>query len=177
MKALIATLVLAISAPAFADFGKLIGAIAEGIEQGQAANSQAAFGGGYHDHRPGPGPGGPGPGYPGYPTNRGRLECNASDKGWEEHWFGHSSCMECLQKHGGCIETCQEVRQIYTCRFQAESRDGRGESFEATSDDRRYAEWESENRCYRAGNRYCRYIGCETRDQKEVVSRRDCGPK
>lgn len=169
---------LAVSAMGTSAFANDLGDFLSGIAKASAEmNRSPREPDRFPGARPGrPGPGRPGPGRPGpgYP-DRGRLECSATDKGWEEHWGGHYDCRECLEKHDGCIETCQEVRTVYSCQF--EGQDGRGtrESFAATSDDRRQAEYEAEDRCYRAGYRNCRYQGCNTSEDRDVVSRRDCG--
>lgn len=113
-------------------------------------------------------PGRPGPYDPGR-NDRPQISCSARDNGWEEHWGGHSSCRECLAKHGNCIETCQE--RFYTC--EAEGTDYRGYrvTIEARGGSRYSTEREAVNRCqYRYDN--CRIKQC--RETNETVSRRSC---
>lgn len=40
------------------------------------------------------------------PREQVSVSCSARDTGWEEHFFGHANCGECLQKHDNCNETC-----------------------------------------------------------------------
>lgn len=71
---------------------------------------------------------GPGDGrrYPG----RQEITCNASDRGWEEHWGGHRSrgfdlrrleenaCADCRKKHGKCTVHCVTEEFRCTARFK-----------------------------------------------------------
>jgi hypothetical protein len=54
----------------------------------------------------------------------GRLNCVASDEGWEEHWGGHGggpseirACRECLAVHGGCRFSCSTEQFRCTAQF------------------------------------------------------------
>ncbi|MGE0615264.1 MAG: hypothetical protein AB7P04_06460 [Bacteriovoracia bacterium] len=127
-------------------------------------SAQSAFamgGGGGSSPAPGPGPGG----------GFGHAHCSASDKGWEEHFGGHSNCGDCLAKHGGCIERCY----VTSYRCIAEGQDVRGitQTFEANS--RRSgsdARQEALDRCYYSRMSGCRIQTCDTDDQ--LISSRSC---
>ncbi|MCX5784474.1 MAG: hypothetical protein NTX59_02165 [Elusimicrobia bacterium] len=54
----------------------------------------------------------------------GRMNCVASDMGWEEHWGGHGggpselrACQECLQVHGDCRFSCSVEQFRCTAQF------------------------------------------------------------
>lgn len=125
-------------------------------------------------HRPGPQyphqpPHVPGPGY-GYPAPA-RVVCNATDRGWEEHGGGHSSCGSCLQHHGRCIETCKQV--TYLCEVEGTNYYGARSVFRAIGVDRYAAESEARRKCeWNRDMRFCQTLSCRT--QEDVVSRRDC---
>lgn len=111
----------------------------------------------------------PGPGY-GYPAPA-RVVCSASDRGWEEHMSGHSSCGACLQHHGRCIETCKEV--TYLCEVEGTNYRGVRSVFRAVGVDRYAAESEARRKCeWNRDMRSCYTLRCNT--QENVVSRRDC---
>lgn len=126
-------------------------------------------------HRPGPGYGRPVPPPPYYPTPDyqapARVSCSASDKGWEEHWGGHSSCGSCLQHHGNCIETCKEISEM--CEVEGTDYYGRPAIFRAVGVDRYAAESEARRKCeWNRDMRYCRTISCSSQDR--VISTRRC---
>lgn len=134
--------------------------------------------------RPGPGPGPvrPGPPGPGYPPGRPgypppppphygeRITCTYQDEGWEEHWRGHSSCGECLSRHGNCLEVC--TAEFEVCDVDTEDWNGRRWVEHVRGRDR----WEAEDRarslCYSRNYRYCQVIRCNP--QQERVSTRSC---
>lgn len=100
---------------------------------------------------------------------RSDLRCSAADKGWEEHFGGHRTCGECLQKHGKCVETCS--LDYYDC--EAQGRDSRGASIvvSGSGEDRFEAERNALRRC----DRYftgCSVSSCSSKSQ--TVSRKDC---
>lgn len=127
-------------------------------------------GGGY------PGHGGGGGWYP--PGNGGgwggggnRVTCSASDRGWEEHFGGHSDCNSCLRKHGQCVETCstQSYRSI------AEGLDYRG--YRMTVEARGDSQYQTEREAFERCARMYRYSNCHivsTSPETEIVSRRSC---
>ncbi|WP_413558649.1 hypothetical protein [Bdellovibrio sp. HCB209] len=108
----------------------------------------------------------PGRGGPSYGRN---VTCSATDKGWEEHWGGHSDCNSCLKKHGSCTETCSAEYYSTTVK----GRDYRG--YEMTVESRGASRYEAEREALRSCNyKYsdCRVIS--TNSQSETVSRRSC---
>lgn len=121
--------------------------------------------------RPGPGrPSDPGrypqPGRPGY----GNIQCTAQDNGWEEHWGGHSTCGECVRKHGNCIETCS--RNYYVCQVEGIDRNGRRYISEGRAESRYQAEDDAMRACYYYRYQNCRVTSCN--QNSETVSRRSC---
>ncbi|WP_255490074.1 hypothetical protein [Bdellovibrio sp. KM01] len=97
------------------------------------------------------------------------VTCSATDKGWEEHWGGHSDCHSCLKKHGSCTETCSA--NYYATK--AEGVDYRG--YKMTIESRGDTRYEAEREALRACNR--RYSECKivsSTSQSETVSRRSC---
>ena len=50
----------------------------------------------------------PGPVYPPRPGDN----CQAFDRGHEEHYRGHDSCRSCLRYHGDCVERCESSQVI-----------------------------------------------------------------
>ena len=103
---------------------------------------------------------------------RGRYEnvvCSAEDKGWEEHWGGHSSCDVCLSKHGECVESCHE--QSYRCTAEGSDQTGSTQTFQAQDITRWRAEDEALYRCQRYLYN-CRITSCQ--EEQQLVSRRDC---
>ncbi len=106
---------------------------------------------------------------------RGVITCSAADRGWEEHWTGHADCRECLRKHGECIESCEQTFNYRACKFEGRDRTGRTQMFEGQDEDRRQAELEAENKCFRAGYRDCRFVRCDLNQERELISRRSCG--
>ncbi len=118
------------------------------------------------------------PGRPGRPDRPGRddryVVCHAEDNGWEEHRGGHQSCFECLSYHDGCTETCERIDDQYECIFDGRRPDGRTLPFTGVSADRRTAENDAENQCYRAGFRDCRYVRCDRRSNSDVISQGQC---
>ncbi|MGE0762105.1 MAG: hypothetical protein AB7N80_02385 [Bdellovibrionales bacterium] len=117
------------------------------------------------------------PGRPGRPDRpgRGQIFCTASDNGWEEHSRGHLSCRECLREHGSCTETCEERIDMMQCQYDGRARDGRFATFTGRGEDRREAEMDAENQCWRAGYRDCRYVRCDWVQERGRSIRRDCG--
>ncbi|MCM2349864.1 MAG: hypothetical protein NDI69_07570 [Bacteriovoracaceae bacterium] len=114
-----------------------------------------------------PAPHRPGPGYP----SPGRVSCSASDRGWEEHWSGHSSCGACLQHHGDCVETCKETTQL--CEVEGQDYRGGIAIFRAVGVDRWSAESEARRKCeWNRNMRYCRTIRCTSQDR--TISTRRC---
>lgn len=101
---------------------------------------------------------------------RPNVVCSAADKGWEEHWGGHRTCAECLQKHGTCIETCS--LEYTTC--EAVGTDSLGNSFtvRGSGSDRWEAERNAVRHCER-NFRSCRSSSCNSKS--ETVSRTRCG--
>lgn len=103
--------------------------------------------------------------------SRGRISCSASDSKWEEHWSGHSSCGDCLQDHGKCVEKCYEAREI--CEVQGTDYDGRTMTFSARGPDRYTAESEARRQCeWSYGMRSCIVTSC--RSDNLLVSSRSC---
>jgi len=111
---------------------------------------------------------------------RGRLECTASDRGWEEHWGGHRDCRECLRKHGKCVEKC------YINEFVATA-EGYNHGYRYTEMASGDSRWEAERRAIRRcemrgdrgrrgrhgrDNNRCRVINVESR--KNLYSNRNC---
>ncbi|KYG63207.1 hypothetical protein AZI86_16010 [Bdellovibrio bacteriovorus] len=101
---------------------------------------------------------------------RPNVTCSAADDGWEEHWRGHKTCEECLQKHGKCNETCE--LEYYTC--EATGTDALGSSFtvKGSGDDRWEAERNARAHCDR-NFRNCSVGSCNSKS--ETVSKRRCG--
>jgi hypothetical protein len=101
---------------------------------------------------------------------RGNYECSASDDGWEEHWGGHSSCSECLSKHGGCHETCYE--EYYECTAEGTNDSG----FTRQVTERGESEWRTEDRavdsCRYERLQNCHSKGCNR--EREKVSTHSC---
>lgn len=115
----------------------------------------------------------PGYGRPGYGSGGGystpQVTCSASDTGWEEHWSGHSTCSDCLRKHGKCRETCRTT--VYSC--EAQGIDYRGYAMNVFGRD--YSRWDAERQALRSCQRYyrnCRVVQCTT--SSETVSTRSC---
>lgn len=118
-------------------------------------------------YRPVPAP------YPGGPSRypQGRVVCSAQDRGWEEHFGGHGSCGSCLQKHGECVETCTEQREM--CEVEGLDYYGRTRRYMAMGPDRWSAESEARRQCeWDRDNRSCRTISC--RAENRTVSSRSC---
>jgi hypothetical protein len=105
-----------------------------------------------------------------YRRGAGRLSCNYSDKGWEEHFSGHSSCGDCLADHGECVERCYE--EYYTCTARGTDYYGRVEVVRGMSDREWQAEDEALNECSYRRLSNCRIQNCD-RDN-ELVSSRNC---
>lgn len=126
----------------------------------------------YPDYRPGPRPApAPRPMPRDDYYNRGRVTCSAQDRGWEEHWSGHSSCGECVQRHGNCVESCYEVKQV--CEVQGTDYYGRTQIFIAQGPDRWMAENEARRRCeWNRDMRYCQVTSC--RQDNQLISTRSC---
>lgn len=123
-------------------------------------------------HPPRPPGGNPYPGqpYPGNPYPGYGVTCRADDRGHEEHWGGHYSCGECLQRHGECIETCSSATT--ECRVEGRDRYGSVISFLGRGQDRWSAESEAIRACQYNYATNCYVVSCE--DRQEVVSRRSC---
>ena len=103
--------------------------------------------------------------------SRGRVTCTASDRGWEEHWGGHGSCGECVQRHGDCVESCYEVRHI--CEAQGSDFQGRIRTFTVRAPDRWTAEREAIRQCeWDRSMRSCAITSC--REERLQVSHRSC---
>lgn len=103
--------------------------------------------------------------------SRGRVTCTATDKGWEEHFGGHSSCGACLQKHGSCIEKCHEVREL--CEVEGVDYRGRKAIFRGYGIDRRSAEYEARRACeWNRVMRSCYVKSC--RQESKLISSRSC---
>jgi hypothetical protein len=145
------------------------------IQKTAAFDFEFRFGdhrGGRGDWRGGPGRGrndrwrgpGRGPGRDrGYGRYRQEIVCNATDKGWEEHWGGHRSrgydlprlergaCGECLRKHGTCNFRCVTEEVRCSARFVPERSNGGFES--EVWGDSRPRRWDAEDsaldRCWR----------------------------
>lgn len=66
-------------------------------------------------------------GYNPYP----RVNCVASDSGWEEHWGGHGggpsemrACRECLSEHGNCRYSCSTEQFRCVAQFTPAAQPG-----------------------------------------------------
>lgn len=119
------------------------------------------------EHRPVPRP------MPRMPEHypQGRISCSASDSGWEEHWSGHSTCGECLQRHGACVETCAEMREV--CEVRGTDYQGRTRTYMAIGADRWSAESEARRQCeWDRNNQSCSTVTC--RADNRTVSSRSC---
>lgn len=149
MKKLLLTFVLMFAAlpSAHASFWDVIEAIAG------ASNSSSHS----QPHRP--------PSYPYY-----NVSCTYTDNGWEEHFWGHESCGECLSKHGGCTETCSA--EIQTCEAKGVDAAGILVTVSAEGEDRYEAERHAYDSCFYRGLRDCRVETCNS--HSEQVSRREC---
>lgn len=100
---------------------------------------------------------------------RPNVSCSATDKGWEEHWGGHSDCRSCMKKHGNCTETCSAEYYEVT----AEGVDYRG--YKMTVESRGNSRYEAEREALRTCN--YRYSNCKvtaSNSRSETVSRRSC---
>ena len=107
---------------------------------------------------------------PGYPRP-GNVVCEASDRGWEEHWNGHNSCGSCLQHHGDCVERCSE--QVNICESEGISYNGSVRRFQAAGPDRWMTESEAIRNCeWNRDMRACRIIKCSV--QSRTISTRSC---
>lgn len=108
--------------------------------------------------------------------NSGRADyCTAQDKGWEEHWGGHSSCSECLRKHGKCVETCysKEYKVVVTGIVRdGWSNTDREEEFFGVGDSEWQAESEALRNCSWRNAYNCRTKSSESRDN--LVSSNRC---
>lgn len=114
--------------------------------------------------------------YLSYPfSNRGnnKVTCSASDKGWEEHWGGHSTCEKCQSKHGDCTETCEATDTVvYGTGYDVYGRiakfEGRGgDSYDARNDMRRVCDYYRLSRCESDSSK-------SDSTHSEVISRRSC---
>lgn len=114
--------------------------------------------------------------YLSYPfSNRGnqKITCSAKDRGWEEHWFGHATCGECVAKHGNCTETCEaKDTVVYGTGFDVYGRiakfEGRGgDSYDASRDMRRVCDYYRLSRCESDS-------GKSDSTHSEVISRTSC---
>lgn len=122
-------------------------------------------------HGPGYGPGYGGPGHGGQPYYPGYgVTCRAGDRGFEEHWGGHASCGECLQKHGECIETCSTTNT--ECRVEGRDRNGVVLTFVGRGRDRWAAESDGIRACQYNYATNCYVVSCN--DRQEILSRRSC---
>ncbi|MBO9665971.1 MAG: hypothetical protein J7501_04095 [Bdellovibrio sp.] len=103
--------------------------------------------------------------------DRPNVTCSATDKGWEEHWGGHSDCNSCLKKHGSCIETCSADYYVTT----AEGLDYRG--YKMTVESRGNSRYQTEREAIERCSYFYRYNNCrvlKTESRSETVSRRSC---
>lgn len=116
--------------------------------------------GGVIGNRPGHGPGHDGP--------REGVRCSAQDRGWEEHFGGHRSCGECMDRHGSCVETCEYSE--WTCVVEGQ-RWGRRAEFEGYGYSDREAEREAYRNCEDRGARFCHRVSCHSQNRAE---RREC---
>lgn len=114
--------------------------------------------------------------YLSYPfSNRGNTQvtCSASDKGWEEHWGGHSTCEKCMGKHGDCTETCEATDTVvYGTGYDVYGRiakfEGRGgDSYDARRDMQSVCDYYRLSRCESDS-------GKSDSTHSEVISRRSC---
>ncbi len=74
-------------------------------------------------------------GYGGY----GRVNCVASDMGWEEHWGGHGAgpseiraCQQCLSIHGDCRYNCSMDQFRCTAQFTPAAQPGQPQAPSST---------------------------------------------
>lgn len=100
----------------------------------------------------------------------GNVTCRAFDEGWEEHWGGHSTCGDCLSRHGGCYEKC--TTESYRCTVKMTMSDGSVREFRGSGQDRWDAENEASRQCSWSHGGSCSFPECTTDTQ--VVSQRDC---
>ncbi|WP_413287715.1 beta-sandwich domain-containing protein [Bdellovibrio sp. HCB337] len=107
------------------------------------------------------------------PREYSKVECTASDDGWEEHWGGHSTCEACMAKHGDCVERCDlEYVRVFGIGVDMYGRIGK---FEGRAPDSWSAKLDMQRVCdyYRLGS-------CEEDPSKsqsnfsETISRREC---
>lgn len=114
--------------------------------------------------------------YLSYPfSNRGNqnISCSASDKGWEEHWGGHSTCQKCMEKHGDCTETCTATDTVvYGTGYDVYGRiakfEGRGgDSWDARRDMQSVCDYYRLSRCESDS-------GKSDSTHSDVISRRSC---
>lgn len=105
------------------------------------------------------------------PSGSGGYGCSASDNGWEEHFGGHSSCGECLSRHGSCSERCYETS--YSCSAVGTRYDGSQDTITAHDRFEYGARDEAMRRCYYSGLRDCHSSYCNT--ESNLVSSRSCG--
>lgn len=99
----------------------------------------------------------------------GGMSCSASDKGYEEHWGGHSSCSECqIKHHGSCTERCN--RDEFNCTAEGTRSDGSTDSVTAFDEREMYARDRALERCYNLRMSACRVSSC-TNSPVEVSSR------
>lgn len=100
---------------------------------------------------------------------RGAYECVAVDRGFEEHWGGHSSCSSCLRKHDKCVKKCYEVYYI----SRAEGIDEYGNKVEHV--EAGFSRYKAENLalqgCQAKAN-HCKVT--DTQRRKELASTRRC---
>lgn len=102
----------------------------------------------------------------------GQVVCKSYDDGWEEHGW-HSSCGECLSRHGGCYERCYKIS--YRCTAKGTSSDGSQQTFQAIGRDRSYTADEALSRCQSSGANNCtisQYSDCS--EDQDVVSSKRC---
>lgn len=122
--------------------------------------------------------------YPPQPAPQ-SYTCTASDKGWEEHWGGHSAsnwnleqatgqaCAECKRAHGRCGLWCGTP--AYQCKAELLENGRTRIVMGYPNADRYYAERDAMDRCqYEAhySHGYCRMQGCET--VWNTVRQQDC---
>lgn len=100
---------------------------------------------------------------------RSEVSCRSVDRGWEEHSGGHSTCDECLQRHGECVERCS--LSYTTCEVTGRDYAGVTITLKAAGSDRYDAERSALNFCQKSFSN-CSISSCSS--SSETVSRREC---
>lgn len=111
------------------------------------------------------------------PYSQPQIVCQAQDAGWEEHRAPHLSCGECLQQHGRCIETCEQIKVMSQCHVNGQSRNQAATPFIGEGQNQNEAYWNAMSMCESSGFRRCEFVQCRDVQTREFYSQNDCRPR